>query len=251
MRAKPCIVLVRPQMGENIGAAARAMMNCGLDDLRLVSPRDGWPNDKARVLASGADRILERAKVFEGVRAATADCVRVYATTARQRTQTKPELTARAFASEAAEEPGQVGVLFGKESVGLSNEEVGEAQSIVHIPLNPEHFSLNLAQAVLLIAYEWRQAATALEPSVGKPALALAPKHEVDLFLDRLIADLDTQAFFVVPEKREQMMRNVRNIFTRRPLTKREVATLHGIVAFLKGKEPPHRQQDRSHDLQS
>ena len=234
---KPCIILVRPQMGENIGAAARAMMNCGLDDLRLVAPRDGWPNARAYVLASGADRILDQARVYETVAEATAECVQVYATTARARDQVKPEVSVRAFASEATRLQGQVGVLFGKESVGLSNAEVAEAHSILTIPLNPEHFSLNLAQAVLLVAYEWRQAATALEPSVGTPAPPLAPKQEVDLFLDRLIDDLDARAFFVVPEKRERMIRNVKNIFTRRPLTRREVATLHGIVAFLKSRD--------------
>jgi len=234
---RPCIILVRPQMGDNIGAAARAMMNCGLDDLRLVAPRDGWPNERAYVLASGANRILDQAKVYNSVRAATADCVHVYATTARQREQVKPEVSAREFAGEAAKEPEQVGILFGKESVGLSNEELGEANTILHIPMNPEHFSLNLAQAVLLVAYEWRQAATALEPSVGKPEQPLAPKQEVDRLLDRLIDDLDQREFFVVPEKRERMMRNVRNIFTRRPLTSREVATLHGVVAFLKGRD--------------
>ena len=237
MRKPPCIILVRPQMGDNIGAAARAMMNCGLNDLRLVAPRDGWPNARAYVLASGADRILDQAQVFETIGAATADCIHIYATTARQREQIKPEVSAREFANQAAKEAGQVGILFGKESVGLSNDELGEANTILHIPMNPEHFSLNLAQAVLLVAYEWRQAATALEPSVGKPAPALAPKHEVDLLLDRLIADLDERAFFVVPEKRARMARNVRNIFTRRPLTSREVATLHGIIAFLKGSQ--------------
>lgn len=235
---KPCVVLVRPQMGDNIGAAARAMMNCGLDDLRLVAPRDGWPNERAYVLASGADRILNTARVYDSVKAATADCVHLYATTARQREQVKPEVTARAFAQAAAREPGQIGVLFGKESVGLSNEELGEANTILHVPLNPEHASLNLAQAVLLVAYEWRQAASPLEPSLGKPEQALAPKHEVDLFLDRLIQDLEARAFFVVPEKQERMVRNVKNIFTRRPLTSREVATLHGVVAFLKGQNP-------------
>ena len=223
-------------MGDNIGAAARAMMNCGLDDLRLVAPRDGWPNERAYVLASGADRILDTARVYETVKDAAADCVQVYATTARQREQIKPEVTAREFAQEAAKQPEQVGILFGKESVGLSNDELGEANTILHIPMNPEHFSLNLAQAVLLVAYEWRQAASALEPSVGKAEQPLAPKHEVDLFLDRLIHDLDQREFFVVPEKRDRMMRNVKNIFTRRPLTSREVATLHGIVAFLKGR---------------
>ncbi len=235
MTKKPCVVLVRPQMGDNIGAAARAMMNCGLDELRLVAPRDGWPNARAYVLASGADRILDAARVFADVRAAVADCVRVYATTARQREQNKPEVSARQFAGEAAREPGQVGILFGKESVGLSNAEVAEAHSILHIPMNPEHFSLNLAQAVLLVAYEWRQAATTLEPTVGTPGPALAPKGDVDVFLDRLIDDLAERQFFTVPEKRERMIRNVKNIFTRRPLTRREVSTLHGIVAFLKG----------------
>ncbi len=236
MNKRPCVVLVRPQMGDNIGAAARAMINCGLDDLRLVAPRDGWPNARAYVLASGADRILDAARVFADVREAIADCVRVYATTARQREQNKPEVSARQFAEEAAREPGQIGILFGKESVGLSNDEVAEAHSILHISMNPEHFSLNLAQAVLLVAYEWRQAATTLEPTVGTPRPALAPKGDVDVFLDRLISDLSERQFFTVPEKRERMIRNVKNIFTRRPLTRREVSTLHGVFAFLKGQ---------------
>ena len=209
------------------------MMNCGLEDLRIVAPRDGWPNARAYVLASGADRILDQATIYGSVRAATADCVHVYATTARQREQVKPEVTARAFALEAAKQAGQVGILFGKESAGLSNEELAEANTILHIPMNPAHSSLNLAQAVLLVAYEWRQAARAFEPTVGKPSQPLAAKHEVDLFLDRLITDLDRRAFFAVPEKRARMIRNVRNIFTRRPLTSREVATLHAITTFL------------------
>ena len=237
MKQKPCIILVRPQMGDNIGAAARAMMNCGLMILRLVAPRDGWPNDRAYVLASGADRILDQTKVYNSVAAATADCVQIYATTARQREQVKPEVSAREFAMEAPKINGQIGILFGKESVGLSNDELAEANTILHIPMNPEHFSLNLAQAVLLVAYEWRQAATALEPSVGKPEPALAPKQEVDLFLNRLIQDLEERDFFVVPEKKERMVRNIKNIFTRRPLTSREVSTPHGIAAFLKGQD--------------
>lgn len=237
MNVKPCVVLVRPQMGDNIGAAARAMMNCGLDDLRLVGPRDGWPNDRAYVLASGADRILDHAKIYDSVGAATADCVHVYATTARQREQVKPEVSAREFACEISKHNDKVGILFGKESVGLSNDEIAEANTILHIPMNPEHFSLNLAQAVLLVAYEWRQASTSFEPSVGKPPQPLAPKREVDLLLDRLVADLDARGFFVVPEKRDRMIRNVKNIFTGRPLTSREVSTLHGIIAFLKGQD--------------
>ena len=160
----PAVILDRPQMGENIGACARAMMNCGLTDLRLVRPRDGWPNPAATAMAANAESILENARVFDSVADATADLTHLYATTARERDQVKRVLTARAFGSEAvakASQGAQVGVLFGKEATGLENDDIARSSAVIRVPLNPENTSLNLGQACLLIGYEWFQARSA------------------------------------------------------------------------------------------
>lgn len=237
--SRPAIVLVNPQLGQNIGMCARAMLNCGLEEMRLVAPRDGWPNPDATASASGADRILQDAQVFDSVEAAVAGTGRVYATTARPRDMVKPVVTPRQAAREmreAAANGERVAVLFGPERSGLDNDAVTLADAVVAVPLNPGFTSLNLAQAVLLVGYEWWQAGD------DTPARQLvqtatsgqtAGKEELLNFYTRLEGALDEAGFFSVPEKRPTAVRNIRNIFSRAGLTKGEVDTLHGILSAL------------------
>ena len=237
----PTIVLVRPQLAENIGAVARAMWNCGLDELRLVAPRQGWPNAAAYPSASGAGAVLDRARVFAAVADAVADLGVVYASTARLRDMVKPFLTPRQAALEWVEEVGRgtrVGILFGPERTGLDNDEVVPARKIVCAPLNPEFTSLNLAQAVLLFAYEWRLAGGSELPR-REPRTALEePATQEDLanFFEHLEDELESGNFFAIREKKPAMLRNIRNIFSRAVLTRQEVRTLHGIVKALTGR---------------
>lgn len=235
----PAIVLVRPQLGQNIGMCARAMLNCGLSDLRLVAPRDGWPNRDAQAAASGADAVIEAARVFDGVESATADLTQVYASTARPRDMVKPVATPRRAAGEmraAVAAGGRPGVLFGGERSGLDNDAVTLAGTILEVPLNPAFNSLNLAQAVLLVGYEWWLAGD--ETPGRRNAATGAAEHaatEAELvnFYGRLEGALDEGGFFSVPEKRGIVVRNIRNIFARAGLTTGEVDTLHGIVSAL------------------
>lgn len=238
---QPAIILVEPQLGDNIGATARAMLNCGLGDLRLVAPRDGWPNPAARAMASGADEILEAARVFDTVREAVADLQRLYATTARHRDMVKAEVTPRQAAKEIRQlsaNDGRSGILFGRERIGLTNDEVVLADAVLHVPLNPQFSSLNLAQAVLLMAWEWYQAGddTAprqlIVPSDQQPV----EQRRLDIFFDHLELALDKGGFFHPPEKKPVTQRNLRNIFQRTQLTDREVQILHGVVVALTGK---------------
>ncbi len=239
--AGPAIVLVRPQMGENIGAAARAMLNFGLGEMRLVAPRDGWPNDKAVAMASRADGVLEAARVFERTEDAIADLHRVYAATARRRDMEKPVLTPRRAAAElrAAIAAGRkVGVLFGAERAGLDNDDVVLADAVVQVPANPAFASINLAQAVLLLGYEWYQAGDAtpeVDPALGgnRPA----NKQElVDLF-EHIEAELEAGGYFArVEAKRPAMVRNIRNIFQRGRLLEQDVRTLRGVIRALTGR---------------
>ena len=239
----PVIILDRPQMGENIGACARAMMNCGLRDLRLVRPRDGWPNPAATTMAAHAASIIEGAQIFDSVAEAAADLTHMYATTARERDQVKRVLTARAFGVEAVEKArhgAKVGVLFGKESTGLENDDVARASAVITVPLNPENTSLNLGQACLLIGYEWFQTASAAQSvRVQTGDSVLASNVEVDNFLDRLVAKLDDSGFLGLPHKRPKMRRNLRNVFQRAELTSQEVQTLFGVVESLYRMTPP------------
>jgi tRNA/rRNA methyltransferase len=241
----PAIILVQPQLGENIGTVARAMWNCGLSDLRLVAPRDGWPNEKAIAAASGADVVLDRARVFETTAEAVADLERVYATTARPRDMVKPVFTPRGLAGEmrATMSRGeQVGVLFGAERSGLVNEDVMRAFGIVTVPLNPAFTSLNLAQAVLLIGYEWYTSADATPPGVleigeGIPASAA----EVDALLEHLDQELDKAEYYREPNLRPTMQRNLHNVFRRATMTEQEVRSFRGVVARLaewRGRRP-------------
>lgn len=232
---QPFFVLVRPQMGENIGAAARAMLNFGLDRMRLVDPRDGWPNPRAVAMASGAaGRVLDHAGVFPDAVAAAGDCDLVLATTARPRDLTKPVLTpeqAMADARARIAAGGRVAVLFGPERTGLENTEVARANAIVSVPVNPAFPSLNVAQAVLLCAYEWGrqgsdQPALALSLAGAEPASAIEVAHLGDHY-ERV---LDEAGFFFPAHKAESMKLNLRNLWSRMPLTRADVQTLHGML---------------------
>ena len=252
---QPVIVLVGPQLGENIGAAARAMLNCGLVELRLVAPRDGWPNERAQAMATGASReIVDRATVFETTAEAVADLHRVYAATARRRDLLKPAIGPGELATEVrgcAAQGLRSGVLFGPERAGLDNDDVALASHIVHIPLNPEYSSLNLAQAVLLVAHAW------FEAEAGNPAAAAGPKSTTPLataaqlvnLFEHLEQELDASGFLRVAEKRGIMVRNLRSILHRADLREHEVRALHGVVSSLVGRrkdgglvrQPTHR----------
>jgi len=235
----PAVILVTPQLGENIGSAARAMLNCGLSDLRLVRPREGWPNDYAVKAASGADALLNGARLFGSTEDAIADLHRVYATTARPRDLVKRVIGPREAAAEmrqAAARGERVGVLFGAERMGLHNDDVTLADTIVQVPLNPAFSSLNLAQAVLLICYEWFQAGSPPAPRDGlMPTGASRPatRAEVIGLFEPLERELDACGFLRPPEKRPAMVRNIRNIFQRAGLTDQEVRTLRGITTGL------------------
>jgi tRNA/rRNA methyltransferase len=236
----PVVVLVRPQMGENIGAAARAMLNCGLTELRLVQPRDGWPNEKARASASGADAVVDNAQVFADLAAAVGDLQRVYATTARARGLQQRSLTARQAALELHGFIGQgqrCGVLFGPERTGLTNDDLSFAEALISVPLNPAYASLNLGQAVLLMAYEWSQLVFE-PPSQLPPVDGEQPANTADLvaLFEHLERELDASGFLRVVEKRPAMVRNIRAFLQRAQMTKQEVATFHGIVRELSNK---------------
>jgi tRNA/rRNA methyltransferase len=233
----PAIILVEPQLGENIGAVARAMLNCALLDLRIVRPRDGWPNPKAVAAASGADIVLERARLYDRVEDAIADLQHLYATSARPREMVKPVLTPRRAAAEirAAFAAGErVGLLFGPERAGLSNDHLALADAMVLAPLNPAFASLNLAQAVLLLGYEWYQAAAdAPARSLPLGRSPLASKAELLGLFAHLERELDRSGFLRNEEKRPTMVRNIRNMLDRAGLTRQEVRSWRGIVASL------------------
>ncbi|WP_460273553.1 RNA methyltransferase [Celeribacter sp. ULVN23_4] len=234
----PAFILVRPQMGENIGGAARAMWNFGLDRMRVVAPRDGWPNQKAVAMASGAGRLLDEAGHFDSVRDAVADCDFVFATTARMRGITKPIMTperAMEHARALVAEGKKVGVMFGPERAGLENEDVVEANAIVTVPVNPEFPSLNLAQAVLLTAYEWGRQTTEVVPEVMEMAKTEWAGHiEVEKLGDHYEDVLDQAGFFFPPEKADGMKMVLRNLWSRMPLTKADVQVFHGMMRQMK-----------------
>lgn len=235
----PAVVLVAPQLGENIGFAARAMLNCGLTDLRLVRPRDGWPSDPAEAAAAGALEILEPVGVFDTTAEAVADLGRVYATTARQRdlehsVVTPPQAVAELRACES--DGVRAGILFGGERSGLDNDDVALADALVTVPLNPAFSSLNLGQAVLLLAYEWFRAADDTPPRVrtdtGEPP---ATKEAVVALMRHLEQELDRASFFKVPQNRPAMVRALRVWLTRSAPTAQEARTLHGVLTALSG----------------
>jgi tRNA/rRNA methyltransferase len=242
----PIVVLVEPQLGENIGAAARVMANFGLARLRLVKPRDGWPSLQAQRSASGADRILDGVALFDTVAAAIADCTLVLATTARAHDQAKPVLgsdEAAAFLAPHVAAGETVAVLFGRERYGLENDEVALADRIVTFPVNPAFASLNLAQAVALVAYEWFKLASGgglpfAMPQKSQPA----PKQQIEAFFANLERQLDLIEYFRPLDKRATMLVNLRNIFARMQPTQQDIQTLHGIVvALTEGRKGPAR----------
>lgn len=242
---EPVVILVEPQLGENIGAAARAMLNCGLSDLRLVRPRDGWPNTQAQAAATGAAWVIEEARLYDTTVEAVADLERTYATTARHREMLKPIKTPPVVASEiraGAAIGERAGLLFGPERTGLSNDDVALASAVLHVPLNPDFTSLNLAQAVLLVCWEWFRLQTESEllraTSLVEPSSvsARATQSELINFFEHLEQELDRSGFLRVAEKRDIMVRNLRNLFHRAELESHEVRTLHGVVSYLVGR---------------
>ena len=240
-RPAPAVVLVDPQLGENIGTAARAMLNCGLTDLRIVRPRDGWPNEKALSASSGALERMPPARVFERLEDALADCHRVYATTARPRELVKPVFTPRGAATDmrTRQAAGQsVGVMFGGERAGLTTDDVALAHGVITIPLHPGFTSLNLAQAVLLVAHAWHEAGDRTPDRVVPTGDSLpAPHEEVEAFLNRLEMELESGNFFRTPDMRPAMLRNIRALYLRAEPTDQEIRTLHGMLTALIGKK--------------
>ncbi|GAO00698.1 MULTISPECIES: RNA methyltransferase [Komagataeibacter] len=233
----PVVILVRPQMAENIGTTARAMANGGLFHMRIVAPRDGWPQERAWRSASGADRILESAQVFDTVDDAVADLHHVFATCPRPRHIVKPVLTARGGAAELREMTDRglkVGLMFGPERAGLDNEDMARADALIRYPLNPAFMSLNLAQAVMIMAYEWWMAADDTPPrTLMTNETHVATRGELDNFMRHLIADLDECGFLRNEQKRPGMVRNLRHFFLRGEVTEQELRTLHGVVTEL------------------
>ncbi len=236
----PVIVLVRPQLGENIGKAARAMLNFGLTEMRLVAPRDGWPNPSAGPAASGADVVLERARVFDSVAEAVADCAHIYATTVRKRGVTKPVVDPAQAAAEIHRAPGRSAILFGPERSGLETEDVTLARSILTVPINPEFGSLNLAQAVILVAYEWSRGQALAQPprtDLDPPA----PQVELEGLIGHLDSLLETSGFFYPPDRVPTTRLTLRSLLTKPGWTAQEVRTLRGVLSALEGKKRPTR----------
>jgi tRNA/rRNA methyltransferase len=238
----PVIILVGPQLGENIGMCARAMLNCAVTELRIVSPRDGWPNPAAISAASGAASILDGAKLYTSTKDAVADLSFVLATTARSRDMVKEVYTPEAAAREIRGRTGaeqKCGILFGPERTGLENDDVACANGILSIPLNPGFSSLNLAQAVLLVCFAWLSAENPFSPkeiTMETGDAAPARKEEVETLLAHLEDELDKGKFFRSPAQKPTILRNIRNYFFRSAPTQQDIRTLHGIVSCLTGK---------------
>ena len=255
LRPSPAVILCEPQMGENIGTAARAMANFGLWDLRLVRPRDGWPNDKAVAAASRADHVIERVRVFDTLEEAIADLKLVLATTARPRDMQKevigPDEAAQRMAAHVAAGQG-VGLLFGREKWGLLNEEVALADSIVTLPVEPAFASLNIAQAVLLMAYEWRRHSEAGAQLPFSDAMAeVAPREELIGLFGHLETTLDGSGFFTAPDKRPTVINNLRTMLERGKFTSQEIRTLRGVISSIDRRHQrpnPNRMKPKSKD---
>ncbi len=228
----PVIVLVRPQLGENIGKAARAMLNFGLTEMRLVSPRDGWPNPSAGPAAAGADFILDEAQVFETTAEAVADCAHVYATTVRKRGVTKPVVTPEEAAKEIALQEGRSAILFGPERSGLETEDVALARAILTAPINPEFGSLNLAQAVILCAYEWSKHCDLVQPT-QEDLLPPAPQEELEGLIEHLDRMLEPKGYFLPEARAGSTRRTLRSLLTKPGWNHLEVRTLRGVLSSL------------------
>ncbi|PQM27119.1 rRNA methyltransferase [Sphingopyxis lindanitolerans] len=240
----PIIVLVRPQLGENIGKAARAMLNFGLTELRLVAPRDGWPNPDAGPAASGADVVLAEAKVFDSLADAVSDCTTIYATTVRKRGVSKPVLTPAAAAAEVCASAGRSAYVFGAERSGLETDDVALAHAIVTVPINPEFSSLNLAQAVILLAYEWSKHAPseaeggiALASPPDGPIAAPAPHAEMEELIRHFVRDLDTAGYFFPADRTAATLRTLRTTLTKTGWSHNDIRMMHGIITALGRKK--------------
>lgn len=233
MTPDPAIVLVRPQLGENIGKAARAMLNFGLADLRLVAPRDGWPNPSAGPAAAGADIVLERARVFGTIAEAVADCTNVYATTVRKRDLVVPVMSPEDAGREVHANAGPSAFLFGAERSGLETEDVALAGRIVTVPVNPDFSSLNLAQAVILIAYEWSKHRALAVPTTGDPAEPRATQAQLEGLIAQLYEALEAADYFHPPDRTRATRNTIRTLLTRAGWSSREVQALRGIVRAL------------------
>ena len=232
----PVIVLVRPQLGENIGKAARAMLNFGLLDLRMVAPRDGWPNPSAGPAAAGADLVLERAQVFATTAEAVADCAHVHATTVRKRGVTKPVLTPEEAARQVVSEPGRSAYLFGPERSGLETDDIALARTIVTVPINPEFGSLNLAQAVILCAYEWSKHRDLTMPTV-EDQLPPAPQEELEGMIAQLDAMLEPKGYFMPQSRADATRRTLRSMLTKPGWNHLEVRTFRGVLSSLRKRD--------------
>jgi tRNA/rRNA methyltransferase len=230
----PIIVLVRPQLGQNIGKAARAMLNFGLTEMRLVAPRDGWPNPDAGPSASGADVVLEQAQVFATAAEAVADCSTVFASTVRRRDLVMPVIGPEQMAEQIAASPERSAILFGPERSGLETEEVALANAIVTVPINPDFASLNLAQAVILLAYEWSKHSELAQPP-AKDVEPPAPHDELEGLIAQLDAELIAKGYFHPPARTEATRNTIRTIFTKTGWSSREVKAVRGIVRALVG----------------
>ena len=235
---KPVIVLVRPQLGQNIGKAARAMLNFGLTEMRLVAPRDGWPNPDAGPAASGADLVLERAQLFETTKEAIADCSLIFASTVRRRDLVMPALGPEQMADQIHASAERSAILFGAERSGLETDEVALASAIVTVPINPGFGSLNLAQAVILLAYEWSRRAALAQPP-AKELEPVAPHGELDGLIGHLDEELERKGYFHPPSRTQATKNTIRTIFTKTGWSSREVKAIRGIIRAL--VEPPHR----------
>lgn len=244
LKPGPAIILVEPQLGENIGMVARAMLNCGMTDLRLVNPRDGWPSAEAVATSANAKTVIENTRVYQKTEHAIRDIDVLYATTARPRDMVKRVVTPRQAATELVEQTttgSRCGLLFGREAKGLKNEDVVLADTIVTVPLNPEFTSLNLAQAVFCVAYEWFQAQDHTSPSETSLPKNVHPasKQELIGLFEHLESSLDASGFLQIKEKRPNMIRTLRNMWQRANLTDQETRTLRGVIKSLVRYTPP------------
>ncbi|MDT9598502.1 RNA methyltransferase [Sphingosinicella rhizophila] len=236
--AAPAIVLVRPQLGENIGKAARAMLNFGLTDLRLVTPRDGWPNPSAGPAASGADLVLEKARVFDSVADAVADCPHVYASTVRKRGLVIPVVTPEAAALEICRQSEPAAILFGAERSGLETDDVAIATKIVTVPINPEFRSLNLAQAVVLIAYEWSKHAELAIPTEGDPREPRATQAQLEGLIGQMDESLAAAGYYHPPDRTPVTRNTMRTILSKADWSNREIQALRGMIRALVNPRP-------------
>jgi tRNA/rRNA methyltransferase len=233
----PAIVLVRPQLAENIGKAARAMLNFGLTDLRLVCPRDGWPNPDAGPAASGADSVIGDARLFDSVADAVADCAHVYATTVRKRGVTKPVMDPAEAAAAVRAAPERSAILFGPERAGLETDDVALARTILTVPINPDFGSLNLAQAVILVAYEWSKGASLAQPPLTEIEPP-APQDELEGLILQIDAGLEHAGFYFPPDKVPTSKRMIRSMLTKPGWSTHEVRTLRGVIGALINPRP-------------